>query len=339
MAGGLRGAALALALLGLAPAVMAQALSMSAYKTYCTVDKDNPAADRTNPERVALALVRNMTDGFFDGVYRAMSQEARAAYSLEDIAKFGQTIKTMGPYQDIRAAHTYFIELEGSGPSPLPVICGTSLLDPDRVTLSVKAVPKQFYVEVTARSRNNDWSSFIWLEPEAGTLKVRSISFNQSAISGRTSRDLHALAVAQGAHGNALAAALLYRAAVGTAERGPNASPIWKQDLDKELAAYRWPSELAGPPPHRWKLDGRIFDVENADIIGIEGAMTLIFDRQLDTWPGDEGADADNRKFITPLVQAHPEFGESFKAIIAKAHKPDRSGGFSTAYEFAKGFD
>ena len=132
---------------------------------------------------------------------------------------------------------------------------------------------------------------------------------------------------------------MLYQAAEATAGRGPDATPIWKGDLDKDVAAFSPPKELTGAPPHVWRAAGRVFSFTGAGIIGVGGNLNLIFERHPDSWPSDTAADAESRQFVTAITSVHPEFSESFRAIVVRAFKPDGTGGIGTVYEFGKGFD
>jgi hypothetical protein len=230
------------------------------------------------------------------------------------------------------------IDVKTAGGQLPPMVCGRTMDDPDSLTVSMRPIPRQFHVEIAANSINNGWSIFIWLIPEDGTLKALSFSFNSAAISGKTSRDLQRLAQEQSAQGHAFNAAFLYQAAESTSSRGPNALPAWKQDLDKEIKAFAVPKDLAGPPPHMWHVGDQMFDIQGRGVMGIGGDLDLILDRRLATWTDNAAADGDNKNFVSALVKAYPEFGDGFKAIIARAHKPDGTGGFTTVYEFGKGF-
>lgn len=260
---------------------------------------------------------------------------ATAPTALAQVLKF---VSLSAPYQSVHVAHTYQIDLKG-GRDPLPKMnCGRSLKDPDAVELSMAAIPQQFHVEVAAHTINNDWSIFVWLIPDGGALRALSVHFDAAAISGRTSPDLRKLALEQVARGHSVNAALLYRAAEGVAGRGPNAVPIWKHDLDREVSGLQMPLELSGGFAGTWRLANRIFSANDIGVLGVGGDLNLMIVRHTDRWPDDASVDTDNRSFVTTILKDHAELADTFRAIIVRAMKPDGSGGFGTVYEFGKGF-
>ncbi len=44
-----------------------------------------------------------------------------------------------------------------------------------------------------------------------------------------------------------------------------------------------------------------------------------------------------NRRLIDDFRIAHPEYKESFGGIVARLYRPDKSGGFGTVFDDAKG--
>jgi hypothetical protein len=316
----------------------AQLAATAPFQATCRIDDAIPSAERDAADDTALALTRDLANELPNDVYAAMLPTARAAISLDNLGMITRLINVTGPYEDIKVAHTYLVEGQGAGRKSQPVLCGKSLNDPDRVSVATQPVPKQFYVEVTAHSLNNDWSMVAYLVPGLDGLQVASFNFNASAISGRAARDLSRLARAQAAQGHALNAALLYRAAEEMAGRGPNLTPVWKTDIDNAVAAFQPPPELAGKPPFRWRFGDDVFTVDKAGLIGAAGGLDVIIDYSRARWPSDAAADAENRRLITALVKAHPELADSFADIVARARKPDGTGLFSTVYEFGKGF-
>ena len=56
------------------------------------------------------------------------------------------------------------------------------------------------------------------------------------------------------------------------------------------------------------------------------------------TWTGKEAADRTNREFLTAFIAAHPDYSRVFEFLVARALKPDKSGGFATVYKLGPGF-
>jgi hypothetical protein len=334
-------AVLAAALLCLTPRAYGQllpSLNASAYRIYCRVDDEIPQADRSQGEKAALDLAQNALSGNADQVYALMAKEAQTKIGPENIAKLTGIIKATGPFQNVHVAHSYFIEVTGGGDKLPPSDCYKNSDGPERATIAVRPVPRQFHVEVVAHTINNDWSIFVWLAPENDALKVLSFNFATAAISGHDAQDLMRLAREQNAKGHTYSAAFLLQAAGSVSSRGPNAMPFWKSELDKEVKAFVPPKEFTGKPPYQWHVGDQTFELLSGGVIGVGGNLDLVFDRKLASWSDNAATDADNKTFVTAIVKAYPEFSESFRAIIAKAEKPDGTGGFTTVYEFEKGF-
>ena len=311
--------------------------SASIFRALCKVDAEISTADRSQPEAVALKLVQDLAGGRPTAVFEALSDEARLSTPEDRLAALAKMAGSAAPFSEIRVAHTYMINVSG-GRNPLrPMACGKTLRDPDGVILSIRALPLQFHVEVTAHTKNNDWSGFVWLAPQPEGLKVLAFNLAPSALSGRSALDLRELARRQTSRGHAFNAGLLYMAAEAMAGRGPNAAPAWKPDLDHEAATFAWPKEMTGPPPRLWSLDGQTYSIQNAYAIGLGGELDLMIERRPAEWPSDAAVDADSRRLILALVKAHPEMAESFPGIVVRAFNPDGQHGFATVFTFAKG--
>ena len=304
----------------------------------CRVDNEISSTVRAEPQQVALGLVTALLAGDAAGVDKALTPEARAALGEGGLERQVRSVAAEAPYSDIRVAHTYLIEVK-SGEEPFPpIVCGKSLTDPDTVMLAMRARPQQVHVEVTARSRNNEWSVFVFLAPEQSAWRVLSFEMHVAGISGRSSQDLNRLAIEQKGRGHGLNATLLMKAALAATDRGPNARTIWRLDLQNALKALATPPELSGEAPYPWTFDGRTYRIGTLGVIGLGGDLDLLIYRLADEWSGNTAADADSRVLIEALVKAHPELRESFPAIIVRALKPDQSGGWATTFQFAKGF-
>jgi len=313
--------------------------SVAAYAATCLVDQEISATDQAAADSAAINLAQNFMGGNSDQLRAEMSKDGQSDQTAADIAKIVQAVEAMGPFENIHVLHTYLIQVTGGANPMPPMVCGKSLIDPDRVEFRMLPIPKQFYVEITGHTINNDWSLFVWLIPEGGALKAQSFSLNPSAISGRSSQDLTKLASYQNSQGNSLNAVLLYKAAVSVSECGPNAEPFSKQELDKSLAAFSVPQEVAGKPPYVWHLGDQNFEIQNLGVIGVQGELGVVLDRRLDAWPSDDVAEQNNRDFVVSVMKAYPQLAQSFSFIVAKAFKPNESGGFSTVYVFGKGFE
>jgi hypothetical protein len=298
----------------------------------CAVDAEIPQAIRNAAEGAALGLFGRVVAGDTAGAHDALSDEAQSVIPRDS---FDQTVRTahqLGPFDTGMVRHAYLIE--ASGPGPLPKMgCGKSPKDPDHVELSMRALPQQVHVQIVAHTPGNDWSVFVWLVPQQQSWKALSIDFALSSLGGRTSRDLQRLAREQSGRGHPLNAALLYQAAEGVSDRGPNAVFDWKKGLDQDVRSFSEPAEFTGDGPYGWSLGGKTYQVEAAYLTVSQEGLAVVLNRRLDPWPGEAAADADNRDFGDALLKLHPEFYDGFTAVIVKAIKPDDTVGLTSSFE------
>jgi hypothetical protein len=139
--------------------------------------------------------------------------------------------------------------------------------------------------------------------------------------------------------GHLFNAAMLYSGVQTTMDRGPAFELGIGQALRNDLAKFKIPDELAGNPPFLWKMDGATCRVGAAQIGGIGKQLGLMFALPQTSWTSDQDADRKNRDFINAFIKTHPDYIRDFGFLVARAFKPDNSGGFGTVYENGKGFD
>ena len=71
---------------------------------------------------------------------------------------------------------------------------------------------------------------------------------------------------------------------------------------------------------------------------GVGHDLGLIFVLPFDRWDGTAGAEAHNHAFIDAFVATHPDYARVFRFLVARAMKPDNSGGFGTVYNAQTGY-
>jgi hypothetical protein len=302
----------------------------------CRTDLEITATDRARASELALRAANGLLQGHGEPLYRAMTEAARTATTASGADGLATMIGALAPYSGVHVERIYAVDLTGVENPPNEITC-TDKDDRDRdTTLVLQPRTSQFVVLIDARAINNDTVLSFYLVPEGDGLKVVATYWNATTIGGRSSRDLRTLAVAQASRGHLLNAALLYRIAQSTADRGPNITLAWKPILDREIASLPRPSEYddAG-----WTIEGLKLQPSAVNVVGIGKELDLIIDRPTTVWPDDKTVDQESRIFITALVKDHPEFSEVFAGVIVRANKPDGTGSFGTVYDFAKGFD
>ena len=318
-------------LLAVLPAMARTQLHAGSWKAACSMDGELPAATRERAEAAALGLFRSVVAGDTTGARDALSSEAQSAIPQ---AAFDQTVQAahhLGPFDPGKVQHVYLIA--ASGPEPLPKMgCGKSARDPDHVELSMRALPQQVHVQISAHSSAADWSVFVWLVPQGDAWKALSIDFALSSLGGRSSRDLQRLAEEQSGRGHTVNAALLYKAAQGVSDRGPNAVFDWKKALDQEFQSFTKPAEFAGEGPYAWVLGGKTYSIEAAYLAVSPPGLAIVLNRRFGNWPGEAAADLDNKEFGNALLQLHPELFDGFTAVIVNAIKVDDTVGLTSTF-------
>ncbi|HEX4304070.1 MAG TPA: hypothetical protein VHZ78_14835 [Rhizomicrobium sp.] len=331
-------AAVAVVLLGgVGIAFATGALKVGATSGVCETDDEVPAEDRASAGNAALAIVKAMMAGDSAAAYTSMTAETRANVPADKNAQFVQLVKAMmDKAPDPKVSHVYLVDTAGSGPDAR-AICG--LVSGDRwVSLEVKPGLRQAHVVVTAQTHNNAWEFSVWLLPEAGGWRVQYVNLNPSTIVGHTVDDMLALARQARDAGHIFNAAMLYSAAQQLMSRGPAFQLGVAQTINDDLAHFTLPPELQGQPPFVWTMGGKSYTVGQAGAMGIAGQIGLAFALPQTRWADDAQIDARNREFLDAFRAAHPDYADSFSFLVARALKPDNSGGFGTVYDNKKGY-
>jgi len=311
--------------------------SASAFFARCKVDDEIAAADRHAAETTALALARATIAGDEVAILGDMTPAAQIATPPDKLRSLLSYVASFAPYRDLHVERTFSINVEKVGGVVPRIHCGKSASDPEAMWLSVMPSGHQIDVAISTQSRNNGWSFFVVLERDDDAWKAASFHIDGASAAGHSSRDFQKLAEAQAAKGHRINAALLYEAAIGVAERGPNAVPVWHAALVKEAAGFVLPKELARTTPLTWTAADPALGRATVALTAVAPNLALIFERHPQAWSNDAAADRDSQAFATSVI-SHAELSEVFSAVIVRAMRPDGSGGFGTVYEFGKGF-
>jgi len=304
----------------------------------CQEDAEIAQARRDALEDRAMAFVQAGLQQDTGKAYDMMTKEAQKSVTLANLGTmFDFLHKTAAPFEDPRVLHTYFLQTAGGGPNSR-AICGT-LANNGWVSVEIKPGVDQGHVLISAKARNNDWAFTLWMLPDGNGWQVEYFHANPSSVVGLTPEVLLQRARGERDSGHAFNAAMLYAGAQGIADFGSAFQLAITQPLREDLVKFQLPSELAGNPPFIWNMQGRKFTVQRAGIIGIAGQVGVMFLLPQATWSGNDEAEKFNREFINAFIAAHPDYTRSFSFLVARALKPDNSGGFGTVYQNGKGFD
>ena len=309
----------------------------SVYLARCDVDNEIAVSDQDQASAAALDFARDLTSGRADQAYAALSAELQSQFSKEDMDKSAALAKSRNASDNIKINHIYKISVVMNSKNNL-ILCNSPRSADASVILSMRPEKEQYYVEIIARGPSNNWSLFIWLSPESGSLKLLGYSMNIEDISGKTSLDLENVADMQLLRGHYLNTALLYQAAEFVAQRGPNAIPTWKTDLDEQVKKFSWPEGLTGPSPRLWPVGETKIPILGLSILGLGGKLEFLVHRKPEAWPSDSEIDIENRNLISNIIKYYPELSDIFEAVIISAASPDDKTAFSSVYVFGTGF-
>lgn len=302
----------------------------------CRQDAEIAPDKRQAVDAEAQAFVQAVLDSQPDVAAQMMVAEARNnAATAQNMSSLSQYLRATGPYEDPKVEHTYLLETAGSGPD-VTSICG-SIAGTDWVAVETLAGATQAYAVISAKTVNNDWAFVLWLVHEGDAWRVRNIDVAMSSIVGHTADGLLKLAREQRDRGNAFNAQMLY-AATELTSRGKTFQRSTLQAVQEDLPKLKKAPELEGNPPYSWKMGGATFKISQVNLLGVAGEIGLTFDLPVEHWKDDKDADQRNRAFLDAFRAAHPEFSQAFGFLVARAMKPDDSGGFSTVYDAKRGY-
>jgi len=312
-------------------------LTVNTGRHTCLIDADAPAADRQAVEAAALSFVNAALGPNPTDAYEMMTPAGRGAGSPEAFRAVIQATGSAGSFQNVGWVHTYWVESDGEGAAETAV-CGR-LKGRQWVTVEVKPERKQAYVAISARTINNEWRLTVWLLPHEGKWAVQTFHIGTESVAGRSADDVLTLARRERDTGHDLNAAALYVVLRSLVNRGPNFHLAIEQEAAKDFEKLQVPLELRGTPPFTWRLNGKEYTLDGFTITGVQGKLGLVFVVPLTVWTGREAADKSNREFITNFIAAHPDYSRVFEFLVARALKPDKSGGFGTVYQVGTGFE
>jgi hypothetical protein len=304
----------------------------------CQKDEEISATQRGELDAFAMKVVGAALAKDTASTYAAMTKEVKSKLSLDKFTSgFLPIVQQMGPFEDPHVVHTYFIQSVGTGPDTR-VVCGP-LENNGWVSLAARLGLGQAHVLIEAKTRNNDWALTLWLLPEDNGWRVQYFNMAVASIVGMTPDVLLAKARQERDSGHLFNAAMLYAGVQATIDRGPAFELGIGQSFRDDLGKFKTPLEMSGNPPFDWKMGGAEYRVGAVQVGGIGKQLGIMFLLPHDTWTNNEDADKANRDFILAFIKSHPDYTRVFAFLVARAYKPDNSGGFATVYENGKGFD
>jgi hypothetical protein len=325
-----------LLVVSLVPLFVACKASSQLFTTSCAADDEVSAKDREAVAQVALKFVQDALGPDTASAYTAFTADAKESVPLEQfVSGFQNTIKPMGPFKNLRVAHTYVPQVTG-GTQEQRVVCGNLSSPEGWVAVNAKPGPAEAYAIVEGDTVNNTHAFVIWLLPEQSGWRVQYVHFATTTMVGKSAVDLQKIAATENAKQHTLNALILYVAALQLADRGPFFQLGIRPEIEKAIGNVPRPSILQGQAPFVWTFDKSTFKVLNVGPIGIGGKIYLLVSQEVEPWAEDKQADHENRDLINAFAKAYPEYKEAFAGIVVRAHERGGTRGFGTVEENQK---
>jgi hypothetical protein len=308
------------------------ASAQSLFTFSCGEDDHVNAAKRQTMDSAALAFAGSLLGPNPSAAYDAFSKVGQQYTTRDRIAADGQTFVRQFEPKNVVVQHTYLINL--SGKSPGRAICGTDFTKPNGwESLGATDAPEQGHVLISADVPNGHLAIAVWLVPEVNDWKVQSFWLNLSTLGDKDSTQLWALANAQKTVGHNFNAALLYSAALQTANRGPNFQMGITQHITEDMSDLIPPDEIKGKAPFLWNSADTTFKVLNVSPVAIGGKFYVIVLHEVAPWETDGQAEAWNKKVLSYFKQRFPEYSDVFAGIVVRAKEQGSSRLYGTVEE------
>lgn len=319
-----------------APLVVACKSQLQPFTATCKADDEVSPKDREAVGQVALKFVQDALGPDPATAYSTFTADAKANVALEKfVPAFQNLTKPVGPFKDLRVAHTYIAEVTG-GSQEQRAICGNLSSPESWVALNAKPGPAEAHVIVEGQTVNNTIVFVVWLIPEQGNWHVQYIHYAIGGMVGKSANDLRKIAATENQKHHSFNAFILYAAALQLADRGPFFQLGIRPEIEKGMGEVQRPDLLQGQTPFTWNFDKSTFKVLNVGPIGVGGKVYLSVDHEVAPWAEDKEADRENRDLITAFAKAYPEYKDAFAGLIVRAHERGGRRGYGTVDENQK---
>lgn len=307
--------------------------SVQPFVSSCKTDWEIPEKDFAVVDKAAIDFVQIALGPNPEAAYASFTADAKTNVNSEKfVAMFRQGIQPMGPFKNLRAAHTYLARVTG-GTQEQRVICGNLSSPEGWVAVNAKPGPAQAHVIVEAQTLNNTWAFVTWLLPEHGNWHVQYTQATTTAMVGKNAEDLQRMAESEIHENRNFNAYILYAAASQLAARGPFLQLGIQPDIQKSLANLKPPPVLQGQPPFEWQLGKSSFKVLNVGPIGVSQKIYLKIDHEIEPWANDQDADKRNRELISAFSSSYPGYKYAFAGLVVTAHERGGNRGYGTVSE------
>lgn len=277
-----------------------------------------------------MQFVQTVLNSNPTAAYSSFTADAKRNVNVEDFTAMVQRgIQPMGPYKNLRVAHTYLAKVTG-GTEEQRVVCGDVSSPEGWVVVTVKPGPRQAHVIVEGETLNNTWAFVIWLLQEQGIWHVQYFQIAVGTMVGKSAQDLWTMARMEQQRHHDFNACVLYAAALQLAGRGPNLQLGIQPEIQKEMTRLQVPRDFQGQPPFTWHFGKSSFKILTVGPVGIGGNIYLSIEQEIAHWTDDKDADRENRELTAAFKKAYPEYLDVFAGLVVAAHEAGGTRGYRT---------
>ncbi|HEY2050128.1 MAG TPA: hypothetical protein VGH03_12355 [Caulobacteraceae bacterium] len=304
----------------------------------CYADGEISPAKRKPIETEARTFIDGLLGDPLDA-YAQMSTIGSAVVTSDQITTLSAHLKTSPQAAPVRVIHTLFIDSLISAPPGSKIPCSDASGPRGVEFVSFGPQAREAHVLLSEGLGNAERTFEVWLAQEDGAWRVNGFSYGLSSIAGHDGEFFWNHAKEQRARGNMFNAAFLYVAAATTLSRGPDyATRSWTA-FAKDYASFVPPPELSGTLPFKWLIDGDTYEISSVQVVGASrGQLALLIDQPSPNWRGEQDAERRNHETIDAITAAHPEWMETFDAIVVRSAAPGLNRVFGSVYDKDKGY-
>jgi hypothetical protein len=309
------------------------AQSIQPFAGSCKTDSEISAKDLAAVDKAAIGFVQDALGPNPAAAYSNFTAEAKQNVNSEKfVSVFKQGVQPMGPFKNLRVAHTYLAQVTG-GSEEQRVVCGNLSSPETWVAVNAKPGPAQAHVIVEAQTLNNSWAFVLWLLPEEGNWHIQYSQAMATAMVGKTAEDLQRMAESEMHENHDFNAYILYTTALQLAARGPFLQLGIQPEIQKGLESLKPPPVLQGRLPFDWQLGQASFKILNVGPIGVGQKIYLQIDQEIEPWADNNDADKKNHELISAFSKSFPEYKHAFAGLVARAHERGGNRLFGTVSE------
>jgi hypothetical protein len=310
--------------------------SIQPFASTCKTDEELAAKERDAVNQLALQFVQDSVGPDPSIAYVSFTSDAKQNVPSDRfVAMFQNAIKPMGPFKDLRVAHTYIAKVTGASQEQR-VVCGNLSKPSGWVAVNAKPGPAEAHIIVEGQTVNNTVVFAVWLIPEKGNWQVQYVHFAVAGMVGKSAEDLQRMAETEHQKQHDFNAFILYATALQFADRGPFFQLGIRPEIEKGIADVKRPDILQGQPPFNWEFGKSTFKVLNVGAIGVSAKIYLKIEHEIEPWAEDKEAERRNRDLIAAFGSKYSEYKDAFAGLVVRANERGGTRGFGTVDENQK---